>query len=161
MAAGDRVRAVIEPLLDAHGLELVDVEQSGAVLRVTVDRAEDGGIDLDTVARASELVSAALDRDDPIPGRYTLEVSSPGVERTLRTPAHFRRCLGETVAVKTRPGTEGERRVEGVLEAAGDTGITVGGRVLAYDDIERARTVFVWGSGAADAKRPRKKAASR
>jgi ribosome maturation factor RimP len=158
MAGGERVREVIEPLLEDQGLELVDVEQSASVLRVTVDRTEGGGIDLDTVARASELVSAALDRVDPIPGRYTLEVSSPGVERSLRTPTHFRRCLGETVAVKTRPGTDGERRLEGTLEAADEQGITVAGRTLAYADIERARTVFVWGGAK---KGARKKAAAR
>ena len=157
MPADDRVREVIEPLLDEQGLELVDVERSGATLRVIVDRAE-GGIDLDTVAHASELVSAALDHADPIPGRYTLEVSSPGIERPLRTPAHFRRCVGGTVAVKTRPGTAGERRMEGTLEAADEKGVTIAGRAIAYADIERAHTVFRWGGSD---KRSTKKAASR
>ena len=77
-------------------------------------------------------------------GRYTLEVSSPGVERPLRTPEHFRRFVGTSVAVKTRPDVEGDRRLEGTLEAADDEGVVVAGRRLAYDDIEKARTVFVW-----------------
>ena len=158
MAADDRVREAIGSLLDEQGLELVDVEHSGAILRITVDRAEGGGIDLDTVARASEIVSAALDRADPIPSRYTLEVSSPGIERPLRTPAHFHRSVGGTVAVKTRPGTEGDRRLEGILEVAGETGITVAGRTVAYADIERAHTVFSWGRSD---KRSTRKAASR
>ena len=157
MSAGERVRGLIEPLLGEQGLEVVDVEHSGATLRITVDRAEGGGIDLDTVARASEVVSAVLDRADPIPARYTLEVSSPGIERPLRTPAHFRRHVGATVAIKTRPGTEGDRRMEGTLEAADDAGVTVAGRTLAYADIERAHTVFSWESSA---KRPTKKRAS-
>jgi ribosome maturation factor RimP len=156
MSAGERVRGLIEPLLAEQGLEVVDVEHSGATLRITVDRAEGGGIDLDTVARASETVSAVLDAADPIPTRYTLEVSSPGIERPLRTPAHFRRHVGATVALKTRPGTEGDRRVEGTLDAADEAGVTVAGRTLVYADIERARTVFSWGS----AKRPAKKRAS-
>lgn len=157
MSAGERVRGLIEPLLDEQGLEVVDVEHSGATLRITVDRAEGGGIDLETVAKASEVVSGALDRADPIPGRYTLEVSSPGIERPLRTPAHFRSHVGSTVAIKTRPGTEGDRRVEGTLEAADDVGATVAGRTLPYADIERAHTVFSWGGSA---KRSTKKRAS-
>jgi ribosome maturation factor RimP len=157
MSAGERVRGLIEPLLSEQGLEVVDVEHSGATLRVTVDRAEGGGIDLETVAKASEVVSAVLDRADPVPGRYTLEVSSPGIERALRTPAHFSRHVGSTVALKTRPGTEGDRRVEGTLEAADDAGVIVAGRTLAYADIERAHTVFSWGGSA---KRSTKKRAS-
>jgi len=145
MSAGERVREVIEPLLAARGLELVDVEHSRSTLRITVDRLDGTGIDLDTVAAASEVVSDALDRADPISGRYTLEVSSPGVERALRTADHFRRHVGTTVAVKTRPGTEGERRVEGILEAADDAEVVVAGRRLRYTDIERAHTVFSWG----------------
>jgi len=89
-------------------------------------------------------VSDALDRADPVPGHYTLEVSSPGLERPLRTPIHFQRFVGSTVAVKTRPEVEGDRRVEGTLEAADDEGFVVAGRRLAYDDVEKARTVFVW-----------------
>jgi ribosome maturation factor RimP len=76
--------------------------------------------------------------------KTTLEVSSPGVERPLRTPEHFRRFVGKEVAVKAKPGTEGERRLAGVLEAADEEGVVVAGRRLAYAEIERARTVFVW-----------------
>jgi ribosome maturation factor RimP len=145
MSAGERVREVIEPLLAARGVEVVDIEHSGPTLRVTVDRVDGTGIDLDTVAAASEVVSTALDRADPIPGRYTLEVSSPGVERPLRTADQFRRHIGGTVSVKTRPGTDGERRMEGTLEAADELGVTVDGRTIVYADIERAHTVFTWG----------------
>jgi ribosome maturation factor RimP len=142
VAVSDRVRDVVEAPLATSGLELVDVEHTGTLLRVTVDGP--GGVDLDAISDASRLVSDALDRTDVVPGRYVLEVSSPGVERPLRTPEHFRRFVGARVAVRTRPGTEGERRVEGELEAADDEGVVVAGRRLAYDEIERARTVFVW-----------------
>ena len=142
MTVSDRVRDVVEAPLEASGLELVDVEHTGALLRVTVDRP--GGVDLDAISEASGLVSEALDRTDVVPGRYVLEVSSPGVERPLRTPAHFHRFVGTRVSVLTRPDTEGERRVEGELEAADDEGVVVAGRRLAYPEIERARTVFVW-----------------
>lgn len=155
-----RVSELVAPLLEAEGLELVDVELRGGTLRVSIDRP--GGIDLHAVGVASEQVSALLDRHDPVPGdRYTLEVSSPGVERPLRTPEHFRRFVGTTVAVRTRPGIEGDRRIQGLLDAADDDGVTVAGRVLAYEEIERARTVFEWGSAPKPTSTPRKKKAIR
>ena len=153
MTADDRVREIVRPLLTDAGLGLFDVELAGATLRVLVDR--DGGVDLDTVSRATQLVSDALDRADPLPGRYVLEVSSPGVERSLRTPDHFRRAVGSTVAVRTSADVDGERRFEGNLDAADDEGVVVAGRRLSYDQIERARTVFVWGPAARPA-RPKK-----
>ena len=148
----DRVRHVVEPDLTAQGLEVVDVEHTGATLRVTVDRP--GGIALDTVSDASRRVSDILDRHDVVPGRYTLEVSSPGVERSLRTPEHFARFVGSPVTVKARPGAAGERRVDGVLESADDDGIVVAGRRLAYADVERARTRFEWPNTASGPRSP-------
>jgi ribosome maturation factor RimP len=142
----ERVREVVEPSLAAEGFELVDVERQGPVLRVTVDHPD--GVDLEAVTTATRVVSDVLDSTDLIGDRTTLEVSSPGIERPLRTPEHFRRFVGTEVAVKTRPGTEGDRRVDGVLETADEEGVVVAGRRLAYGDIERARTVFVWPTGA-------------
>jgi ribosome maturation factor RimP len=138
----ERVRSVVEGPLSDHGFELVDVERQGPVLRVTVDR--DGGVDLDAITEATRLVNDLLDRNDLVGDTSGLEVSSPGIERPLRTPAHFRRFVGTEVAVKARPGVEGDRRLAGILEAADDEGVVVAGRRLAYADIERARTVFVW-----------------
>ena len=145
MSVSEHVRALVEPVILPLGLELVDVEHVGATLRVSVDRP--GGVDLDTISAASEAVSAVLDHadPDPVPGRYTLEVSSPGVERPLRTPQHFQKAVGTQVSVRTFPGVDGERRVEGVLTEADDEGVVVGGRRIGYGEIERARTVFVWG----------------
>jgi ribosome maturation factor RimP len=155
----EQIRAAIEPLLAAQGLEVFDVEHTGAQIRVTVNRP--GGVDLDAVSAATRVVSRALDDLDPIPARYTLEVSSPGLERTLRTPAHYAGAIGETVKVKMHPAVEGERRVAGELLATDDDGITVhstdGDRHLRYDEIERARTVFEWGP----APRPDKRAGTR
>jgi ribosome maturation factor RimP len=137
-----RVRSVVERPLSAQGFEVVDVERQGSVLRVTVDRP--GGIDLEAVTEATRLVSDLLDAHDLMGPKTTLEVSSPGIERPLRTPDQFRRFVGTEVAVKARPGTEGDRRLAGTLDAADDEGVVVAGRRLAYGDIEKARTVFVW-----------------
>jgi ribosome maturation factor RimP len=88
-----------------------------------------------------------------MPGqRYTLEVSSPGVERPLRTPRHFIRAVGETVTIRTTTGSQGERRLTGRVAAADPDGfvldgddLPVGGRRFSYAEVERARTVFEWG----------------
>jgi len=151
----ERVREIVEPLLARHSLEVYDVELAGSQLRVTIERPAPSteGLDLDAIAQATRLISLALDEHDPIEGRYTLEVSSPGLERALRTPAHFNRAVGTTVNVKTRPGVEGERRVRGVLAGVDDEGVTVDDRRLRYDEIEKARTVFEWGPAAKPARK--------
>ena len=115
----------LSPVLEARGLDLVDVELHGAQLTVFVDR--DGGVGLDELGDATREVSAALDDIDPLPGRYTLSVSSPGLERRLRTPAHFARAVGETVTVRVDAGTADVRRLTGTLEAADETGCTLAG----------------------------------
>ena len=139
----ERVRALVAPLLEQRGLDLYDVEVGGATLRVLVDR--EGGVDLDTIGEVARDVSRALDDDDPMPDRYTLEVSSPGLERPLRLPSHYANAVGQRVSVKTVPGTEGDRRITGLLVTADDEGFEVEGRRLTYDEVERARTVFEWG----------------
>jgi ribosome maturation factor RimP len=144
----------LSPLLAAEGLEVIDVEVRSGLVRVTIDR--DGGIDLDALTEANRTVSSYLDSVDYGEGRYQLEISSPGVERKLRTPVHFARALGETVSVRTHPGTGDMRRVTGRLAAADDEGYVLegdevpGGSLrLAYEETERAKTVFTWGSAPA------------
>ena len=158
MTVSDRVRDIVLPLLADRDLDLYDVEMAGPVLKVVVERP--GGLDLDALSDATRAVSRALDEADPIASSYTLEVTSPGLERTLRTPAHFAGAVGEMVKVKVvagAPEAGGDRRLAGVLAAADDDGITVrtgdddgapAERQVRYDDIERARTVFEWGPGA-------------
>jgi ribosome maturation factor RimP len=156
VSVADRVRDLVLPILAERRLDLYDVELAGPVVRVVVDSP--GSLDLDVVADATRAVSRVLDEADPISGHYTLEVTSPGLERTLRTPQHFERAVGEKVKIKTVPALESERRVEGVLETADPGGIAVrtegdttgepAVRRLRYDEIVRARTVFEWGSSA-------------
>jgi ribosome maturation factor RimP len=146
MGADSRVRELVASALDERDLELVDLEVKPGLLRVIADRP--GGIDLEAISDLTRLLSRLLDEDDPFDGRYSLEVSSPGLERPLRTPEHFRRFVGTTIAVKTKPEVEGERRVQGSLDEADeadDGGITVAGRRLAYAEIDKATTVFEWG----------------
>ena len=157
MAIVDRVRELVAPLAEAASVDLYDVEHHGGTVRVLVDA--EGGIDLDAIARLSRSVSRVLDEHDPISGRYTLEVSSPGVERPLRTPDHFRRATGAGVRVKARPSFDGPRRLTGVLEAVADDGVDVRADDgltwrIGYDEVASARTVFDWGPGPRDRDRP-------
>lgn len=150
-----RVRELVEPIATDLQLDLYDIEQRGPTMRVTLDTppGSDGSVDLDKLALATRLISRELDHSDPIPGKYTLEVTSPGVERTLRTPAHFRREVGKRLSVRLANATGDDRRFEGDLVAADETTATFrieeGGepaeRVVALADIDRARTVFEWG----------------
>ena len=150
MGSIERVRDLALPVCEADGVELVDLELNGGVLRLTVDR--DGGLDLDAIAGLTRRISRLLDDDDPVPGRYTLEVSTPGLERRLRTPDHFRRAVGEVVNVRTTAGTT-PRRVRGTLLAADEVSASIrpeGGSgddlvTVRYEQVERARTVFEWG----------------
>lgn len=145
-----RVRNLVEPSVAEAGAEIYDMELNGGVLRITLDRP--GGIDIGTIGKVTRAVSHLLDEADPIAGEYTLEVTSPGLERPLRVPAHYTRAVGDTVAVKTRAGVEGDRRLKGTLVSADDLGFEVKPddgpvRRLSYDDVERVRTVFEWGPG--------------
>ena len=150
--------ALLRAHVEAAGCELYDVIWAPGLLRVLVDR--EGGIDLGTLTLLSPVLSKALDsaEPDPMPGRYTLEVSSPGLERQLTRPAHFRRFVGTPINVKltaTAAG-DGDRRFRAVLEAADDEGFAAGGRRLSYDDVELAVTVFEWGPAPKPGGRPPK-----
>ena len=158
-----RVRAIVAPIASDLGLDLYDVELRGGTLRITIDTppGSSGGVTLDTLALVTRMVSRDLDHDDPMPGHYTLEVTSPGLERSLRTPVHFQREVGKVVALRLRDTVNGERRIQGALTAAGDTDITLDidgePRTVAYDQIDRARTVFEWGPAPKPGKAPSKK----
>ena len=146
------VEALVRPVVEAAGLELWEStyrkEGGRMVLRVTVDR--DGGVDLDTISGVSERLSRRLDLEDFGPPEYALEVSSPGLERTLRTPRHFERSVGQRVKVKTVEPVAGSKTHEGALVSADAEAIVVaaaGGELrVPYADIASARTVFEWGA---------------
>lgn len=159
----DAVTALAAPVCANAEVELVDVELEGGILRITIDR--EGGLPIGALTSVTRQISRLLDEDDPIPGRYTLEVSSPGLERKLRTPAHFQRAVGEAVTLRTSTRAEGgPGRINGTLVAADEETVTVapdgGGDpvVLRHDQIDKARTVFVWDAepkGSKHDKKPR------
>lgn len=181
----ERVTRMIAPLIADLKLDLYDIEFRGGTLRVTLDTppGSPGGVDIDTLALVTRMISRDFDHDDPMPGHYTLEVTSPGLERTLRVPAHFQREVGKTVAIRLRDTAGSERRVQGTLIAATDTECTVriepevtlsksaakrlaapvqpDERTIAYTQIDRAKTVFVWGPAPKPGKQPTSKSAAK
>lgn len=139
--------ALLEPVAESLGYELVWVQLAGEgrdlVVRVYIDGPD--GIGLEDCERVSREVSALMDVEDPISGNYTLEVSSPGLDRPLVKPQHFDDAVGSEIKVRLGPHIDGRKRFRGRLE--GRTGeaidITVDGEAhrLALADIESARLV--------------------
>jgi ribosome maturation factor RimP len=144
--------ARVRPVVESAGLELWEVtfhgEGTRSVLRVSVER--EGGVDLDTIAEVSERLSRRLDLEDFGPRGYALEVSSPGLERPLRTRRHFERSVGRNVRVKTTEPIGGSKVHEGALVSADPEAIVIasgGGELrVPYAEIASARTVFEWGT---------------
>jgi ribosome maturation factor RimP len=151
---------LLEPPIEALGFELLEVEyaQSGrsGVLRIFIDRpdggagaagaeaaAQESGVTVDDCAAVSHAVSELLEAEDPIKGRYTLEVSSPGFDRVLRKRAHFERFMGERVFVELKLPIEGRRRFVGRLKSIdeGSIVVEVDGRAheLPLERIQKAR----------------------
>lgn len=106
----------LEPQAEASGIEIVTIQITGAkkapTIRVYIDTP--GGVSFDTLCASQAWINDVVDRIDPFPGAYMLEVSSPGIDRPLRTPQHFARFAGEDVVVKTAP-VDGRSRFSGVL----------------------------------------------
>jgi len=142
---------IIEPAVTALGYELVGVEHLAqgrhSMLRIYIDSP--AGITLDDCEKVSHQVSAVLDVEDPIHGHYTLEVSSPGLDRPLFTADHYRRFAGNEIQVRLRAPLQGRRKFTGLLHGIGDDDVVVleveGTEYrLALDEIEKAHLVPKW-----------------
>jgi ribosome maturation factor RimP len=150
----ERVRVLAVDVASTVGVEVLDVELHGQgprrVVRVVADTVEldpAASLDVDTIATMSRRLGEALDDADVVPGSYTLEVTSPGVDRPLRTHRDFARNVGRDVRVHHR-GADGEHETTGELVAVADDGITLqtdGGTVtLPLGDVDRARVLLPW-----------------
>ncbi len=147
-----KIREVAERVAESEGMEIVEVEMSGAgnqrVLRVFIDKPE--GITHGDCELISQQVGTILDVEDLVPGgRYTLEVSSPGVERKLTRPRDFERFLGRKAKVRLREPIENQRRWEGILAGFSGGVVTLEpepGKSIRFDlgQIERANLKFDW-----------------
>ncbi len=151
----EQVRATCEQIVERRGLELVELTLGragrGHALVVTVDDPEEP-TSLDEVARLSEEISRALDAHDPFPGRYTLEVSSAGLERPLVRPRDYRRFEGRRIKARTHEPVEGRKVFTGTIRSAGDETFVLDGDrdsgsvvvELPYSAVSRARLVVDW-----------------
>ena len=161
----EEISQLIAPAIEGLGLELVGIEFSAgpgaSLLRVYIDEPE-RGVTIDDCERASREISALLDVADPVAGRYTLEVSSPGLERPLFTLAHFERFLGEPVKLALNLPVAGRRRLQGPIRAVQGDRITIeqdGTPVeLVHSNIARARLVPDYAALGLGAGRPGAKA---
>ena len=124
---GDELRRLLEPGIERQGYELSDLEAKlsgkGGLLRIFIDHPD--GISLEDCEKVSQAVSALLDVEDPLPGQYSLEVSSPGLDRKLTKVEHFQRFTGEVVKVQMRFPIEGRKRFRGTLVSSNDENIVV------------------------------------
>jgi ribosome maturation factor RimP len=144
------MEALVRPVVEGAGLELVDViyrrEHGRRIFRVTIDR--DGGVDLDTIAAISEKLARRLELERFGEDPYELEVSSPGLERSLKTPAQFSRSIGARVDVRTTAPVGAAIQHVGTLRAVDEAGIDLeigeAVRRIAFADIQSARTVVDW-----------------
>lgn len=145
----DRFWHSCEEYLAAEKLELDDLEIVGSgrkIVRITIDAEE--GVGVDRLARVSRALSRMLDESDPIEDAYTLEVSSPGLERKLRRPRHYEKSLGSDIKVKSNVEIDGLRSHRGVLESMDEEGFVMtvddGSRRIDFEQVQSARTVFEW-----------------
>jgi ribosome maturation factor RimP len=124
---GDELTKLLQPTIEQLGYELWDLEAKlggkGGVVRVFIDQP--GGIGLEDCEKVSLAISALLDVEDPLPGQYNLEVSSPGLDRKLSKVEHFQRFKGETLKVSMRFPIEGRKRFRGPLVSSDDENIVV------------------------------------
>ncbi len=150
----EAIRALVERPLASSGVELWDVEITRDTVRILIDRP--GGVDLDALAEvAGGVVSPLLDGHPELTpdGQFSLEVSSPGVERPLRRTDQYSRYIGTEISVKTRVAVDGARRHQGRLVSVDDQGIVLAPSAapddrtlaIAHRDIDRARTMLAWG----------------
>lgn len=149
-----RLIAVIEPIVEQAGAELVDLQVAGShgrpVVRAYVDT--DGGITLDECARLSRLMEAELEASGTVPERYVLEVSSPGIDRPLTRRKHFERFVGQEIDVRLYAKRDGRKKFVGTLERVedGDAGFRIIVRdgqerwTFAEEEIARARLHVRW-----------------
>lgn len=148
MSVEERITTFITPLLDDLDVDLIDVEYAGGRVLITIDTAD--GLDTETLTLATKVLSREFDEADPINGKYTLEVSSPGLERRLRKPVHYESVVGTDVTVKFRGDDGVSKRIQGKLLRADATSFVVLDEsaaevIVHYDTVSKARTVFEWG----------------
>lgn len=138
MQLEDEIRAVVQ----SHGADLYDVElrKEGTRIVYQIFIQKEGGVNVDLCADISRTLSPLFDVKPPVAGEYTLEVSSPGIERRLNTPKHFMGAVGEEIKFTTKD----KKRHKGVLSSADESGFVVNEQSFSYDAVAKANVIFDW-----------------
>ncbi len=158
MQIEEQVRDLISPLLKDLSIGLWDVECKGSILRILVDTAQ--GVDMETLSFISRILSSELDKFEPVSNSYTLEVSSPGLDRTLRHFEHYQSSLGSEISVKLNSPVKGGGKITGTLKAVSENSIEVQSPnqsppiesdlpaeetiKIPFTDIKKAQILFKW-----------------
>lgn len=149
MDAIDRIEQIITPSVEAMGYEIVRVQMSGgvrAILQIMAERADGAPMTVEDCADISRSVSAVLDVEDPIKTAYTLEVSSPGIDRPLTRLKDYERFAGFEAKLETRIAVDGRKRFKGMLKGVEDGLVSIdteqGAAKLEFDNILRAKLVL-------------------
>ncbi|MEE2710082.1 MAG: ribosome maturation factor RimP [Gemmatimonadota bacterium] len=146
----ERVRAIVEPVVTDREMELVDLELVGGrgnyILRVLIDKTS--SVTLENCVQINRELSDLLDVEDPIPYRYTLEVSSPGMDRPFKTVRDYERAYGKLVKIITQESVEGNTEHIGHLESCLDDQLTIiidkKPRVIPMDTVAKAHRELAW-----------------
>ena len=136
------LKDVIKNIVEDNGCELYDIEltEEGGHKYYRVYITKPGGVSLNDCAAINNLISPIFDIEDPVDGKYFLEVSSPGVERKLTKPEHFEKSIGENVKVTLNNGT----KIKGQLKSFVDNEAEIGKEKVKFDDIKKAKTYIEW-----------------
>lgn len=149
MSENQRIQQIIEPAVTDMGYEIVRVQSSGGrhpVLQIMVERVDRVPITVDDCVEVSRRISPLMDAEDPILGAYTLEVSSPGIDRPLTRLKDFERFTGHEARIETKVAIEGRRRFRGILRGVADDVIRIetpeGPAQVPFSDVLRAKLVL-------------------
>jgi ribosome maturation factor RimP len=162
-----RIREIAEPIAAERGLEVLDIELAGPIVRILLDSPDESRkVGIDDCQAVSQRVGDGLDAHEAVGSRYMLEVSSPGVNRPLKKAEHFRRVLGRKVRVRTRPAGAERRTWLGLLEGVDEAGIRIATESaevesIAWSDIDKANLEFEFEQKAVGKGRNTKPAANK
>lgn len=142
-ALQERLTAVALKVVEYYGVELVELTHfpgKHQTVRLLIDKR--GGVTLDECAAVSRRLSADLDIDDVVPGRYTLEVSSPGLDRPLKTAADFKRKIGESVTLKFKDDEGKRKSAKGIIAKVNEKTVTIGTTEYDWDRVIEAKVII-------------------
>lgn len=132
----------IEKIIQECGAKLYDfesaMENGHRIFRVYITC--EGGVTLEKCEEISKIISPVFDLNPPVSGKYFLEISSPGIERALKSPKHFKSSIGEKIKIKLNSG----ENLQGIIKTANDEGVEIDGQFVSYSDINKAKTYFEW-----------------